>query len=898
MSEQKTNLKTTRLNLNLSGMTCAACALKISDKLNSLTGVKDAEVVLTTESASLVYDQSQIQIDDILQSVKSIGYRANLSKTTLQLEQTATEPIEQEITSVLRSLEGTDRIQFTDNKQVTVTFNSGVVSENIILRSLKDVGFHVKKSKGKLEEEQELFTKEVKNRKHLLYISLFLSIPIMILSELHHYTNIFHHFEMGLMYILFALATLAQILVGSYFYKNAWRALRNFTANMDTLIAIGSGTAYIYSVLTTFFLEGNEFYEASVLIFSFILLGKVFEMIAKGRTSKALTKLMELQSSQASVIRNGQEYLVDIDEIDVNDIVIIRPGESVPIDGRVIDGTSRVDESMLTGETYSVKKETGDIVIGGTVNQNGVIKAKVERIGNDTVLQRIIELVRSAQSQKAPLQRIADKVSRIFVPIVISLGVITFLYWLLIANQPFEISLLRFVAVIVISCACAMGLAIPTAVMVGTGVGAKSGILIKGGESLEAIHKVKKIVFDKTGTLTVGKPQVIDIIPMEGYSEKTVLSIAASVETGSEHPLATAIVEKAKEMQVPVLAVTEFKNYPGYGIESILNSSTVLIGNPSFARERKIDINAQIDMLSIYQNQGKTVVLVMQDNTLIGFITISDKIKPYARSIIQKLHEMNIESYILTGDNEKTARAIAQELGITNYFAEVLPAQKLEKIASLKGEGMVAMVGDGINDAPALSKADVGIAIGSGTDIAIESADIVLMRGDLRTLIAALYLSRKTYKKMIQNLFWAFIYNIIGIPFAAGLFSYFGIPFLPPSLASLFMAFSSVSVVVSALLLYRINLQKIIDGIKKDEEEKDHIELSQKEKGDEIMVSKLVCTKCGHEQALPKHCGRDMILRDDKLVCWMNLPKEEGGMGINCGMAPIPTHHNKPMKVV
>jgi Cu+-exporting ATPase len=698
------------------------------------------------------------------------------------------------------------------------------------------------------------------------------------------------------LYILFSLALINQISVGSYFYINTWKALKNLNANMDTLIAIGSGTAFIYSTLTTFgVISGGEFFQASVLIHSFILLGKVFEMTAKGRTSNALSKLMELQSSQASVIRNGNELLLDIDEIDVGDVVIIRPGESVPIDGRVVEGKTRVDESMLTGETYSVKKDMGDIVIGGTINQNGVIKAKVERIGNDTVLQRIIDLVRSAQAQKPPLQRIADQVSRIFVPIVVGIALLTFLYWILIADVGFELSLVRFVAVIVISCACAMGLAIPTAVMVGTGVGAKSGILIKGGESLEAIHKVKKIVFDKTGTLTVGKPQVIEVVPNQGFQKKELVSIAASVESGSEHPLAMAILEKAKQKEIPIETVSDFRNHPGLGVEAVLNGEIIRIGNPKFAIENGVEISSQLDMISTYQEQGKTVVIVMKEKEMVGFLTISDKIKDYTKSVILKLREMGIEPYMLTGDNEKTAKAIAEQLGISRYYAEVLPAQKLETISFLKeeGDGLVAMVGDGINDAPALSKADVGIAIGSGTDIAIESADIVLMRGDLRTLIAALHLSKKTYNKMLQNLFWAFIYNILGIPFAAGIFGIM----LPPSIASLMMAFSSVSVVISALLLYRLDLQKIINGIKKDPEEKQLNKKKLEEKSEENMAAKLICEECGEESAIPKHCGRDMVLRDGKFVCWMNLPKTEGGLGIECGEAPIPSHHGKKMKV-
>ncbi len=740
MSKQSEEEQKTRLNLNLSGMTCAACALKISDTLNSVEGVKHAEVVLTTESATLDIDESKVDIDQILQSVKAIGYKADLSKTTIKLEKTLNENVKNEINNIFEEIKGIQRIQFTEDNQVKFTFNSGVISENALLRTLKKSGFQGKKSKGKLEEEQELFRQEVKHRKNLLYISLALSLPIVILTQLANYTNWFQDFDQGLKYILFGLSAIAQILVGSYFYKNAWRALRSFTANMDTLIAIGSGTAFIYSTLHAFFSIGNrEFFEASVLIFSFILLGKVFEMLAKGRTSKALTKLMELQSSQASVIRNGQEMILDIDEIDAGDIVIIRPGESVPIDGKVVEGTTRIDESMLTGETYSVKKQVGDIVIGGTVNQNGVIKAKVERIGNDTVLQRIIDLVRSAQSQKAPLQRIADKVSRIFVPIVVSIGILVFVFWLTLTPATVEMALERFVAVIVISCACAMGLAIPTAVMVGTGVGARSGILIKGGESLEAIHKVKKIVFDKTGTLTIGKPQVIEVVTTSRASEKEILTISGSVEIGSEHPLALAIVEKAKEMEVVFVDPKDFVNHPGLGVEAKIDTNLIRIGNPAYAKESGIDIHSQMEMITSYQNEGKTVVIVMKNSEMIGFITIADQVKPYAKSVIERLYEMGIKPYMLTGDNTKTAAAISKKLGIKDYYAEVLPAQKLETIANLKDqhEGLVAMVGDGINDAPALSKADVGIAIGSGTDIAVESADVVLIRGDLRTIIAA-----------------------------------------------------------------------------------------------------------------------------------------------------------------
>jgi Cu+-exporting ATPase len=939
----------TQLNLNIAGMTCANCALKISTKLQSLPGVFRANVILPTESAVVVLDKSKISVDKILDSVAEIGYHASLSRLVISVNPNVPKIKIDEIVQRLNSEYGIFTVVFNEEKsEIRVSFNSGVISEQKVMKLFKEFGVEGKKSKGILEQDRENYESEIKHRKRLLFTSLILSVPIVIFSELMMLTKIFHGFHMELNYILFAATTLTQILVGSFFYTSAYKTLRARTTNMDVLISIGSATAYIYSVYSTFFVMGDTFYGESVLIFTFILFGKYLEAITKGKTTTALTKLMELGATTAQVIRDSKEVTVDIDDVDLNETLIVKPGEKIPLDGTVIDGSSYVDESMLTGESISVKKETGDIAIGGTVNQNGLLKIRVGKIGNDTTLSRIIELVRNAQTDKPPLQRLADKFSNIFVPVVVLIAFIAFAYWFWGMGATFEESILRFTTVVVISCPCALGLAIPTAVMVGTGQGAKAGVLIKSGASLEAIHKIDIMVFDKTGTLTVGKPQVIDIISKNGVTQSNVIQLSATIEQGSEHPLARAVMDKAKELNLTPKSVTDFENQPGLGVNAKIDGIQYYIGNLEYAKQKQAVITEFNEMIENVQNQGKTVVLLMKSTEgknsiveIMGMMGIADKIKPYAKEVIAELSRIGITSYMITGDHERTAKAIAKSIGIENYYAEVLPSQKLIKIEELqnKGQSIVAMVGDGVNDAPALTKADIGIAIGTGTDIAIESGDIVLMQGDLRTLLGAIVLSRKTYNKMLQNLFWALIYNLIGIPFAAGVFfGIFGF-FLPPGIASLFMAISSVSVVTSALMLKRLDLNKIKDEISdRSESSVSNIEIEEKtsntekmgtsvssniemnkigintteinmemnseemnsiiQQGSENMPNKMVCESCKKELPLPKHCGRDMVPRDGKLVCWMNLPKSEGGMGMKCGEAAIPIHHGKPMKIV
>ncbi len=622
-------------------------------------------------------------------------------------------------------------------------------------------------------------------------------------------------------FILFILATVNFSIAGSFFLKGAYKSLKNKSTNMDVLISLGTTTALIYSILTTFFISGKTFYEAMSLILTFLLIGKYLEHRTKGQTSEAIKKLIGLQPKSATILKDGVEIEIPIEEIEVGDVLVVRPGEKIPVDGIVIKGRTKVDESMITGESRYVKKEVDSEVIGATMNQTGLIHMRIEKIGRDTLLSQIIEFVKQAQSRKAAKQQLADKVSNYFVPIVIIIAVGAFLYWYFIGaflypelqGNRLEISLMIFTSVVVIACPCALGLAIPTAVMVGTGKGAENGLLIKGGDSLESISKVNTIVFDKTGTLTVGKPKVSAIfterdLEGQGYDAKELLVYAGSAEMGSEHPLGQAIIEEANQLGLSLETPTEFDAIPGKGISTKINNKILLIGNEKLMTDNNIPLNGYGNKFKEFQQQGTTTILVGIDNKIRGIISISDKIKDQAPYALDKLREMGIDIYMLTGDNKQTALIIGNELKIdeAHILAEVLPNEKALTIKELQDSNediIVAMVGDGINDAPALAQANVGIAVGSGTDVAIETADIVLMRGDLRNVVSAIKLSKKTYKKMITNLFWAFIYNLIGLPLAAGLLYFITGFFLPPYVAAIFMATSSVSVVANALFLKR-----------------------------------------------------------------------------------------------
>nr|WP_279230371.1 copper-translocating P-type ATPase [Thermohalobacter berrensis] len=643
------------------------------------------------------------------------------------------------------------------------------------------------------EEERQ---KEIKTLKILFIISAILSLPLL--------SAMFFHMAgtetiLSNGYVQLALATPVQFVIGYRFYKGAYHSLKGGGANMDVLVAMGTSAAYFYSLYNV--LEGiREYYfEASAIIITLILLGKMMEAIAKGRTSEAIKKLMSLQAKTARVIRNGNEVDIPVEEVKVGDIVVVRPGEKIPVDGVIIEGSSSIDESMLTGESIPVDKNKGDEVIGATINKHGTFKFEATKVGKDTALSQIIKLVEDAQTSKAPVQRLADKVSNIFVPSVVTIAVLTFIAWYFVARD-FSSALIAAVSVLVIACPCALGLATPTAIMVGTGKGAENGILIKGGEYLERAQDINAIILDKTGTITKGEPEVTDIIPFED-DDKTLLKYTASAEKGSEHPLGEAIVRKAEEEGIELVNPENFEAIPGHGIYAKVEGKDVYIGNRKLMKDKNINIDdIENDIVSL-ENKGRTAMLVSIEGSISGIIAVADTVKEHSKDAIKNLKDMGIEVYMLTGDNKRTANAIAKEVDIDNVIAEVLPEDKAEVVEKIKGQGKkVGMVGDGINDAPALAQSDVGFAIGTGTDVAMEAADITLMRGDLRGVVLAIKLSKRTLRTIKQNLFWAFAYNTAGIPLAA-------LGFLNPMIAGGAMAFSSVSVVSNSLRLKRFKMK-------------------------------------------------------------------------------------------
>ena len=788
-------------------MTCASCAFKIETKLKNLEGVESSVVNFANEEATVEYDSNKTNYNIFNKAIQDLGYKATLAKIDIKVIDDLPENIFNSLIERVKSLEGIHDVRGNYNAaKLFIEFNELQTEENKIYSEIKKFGYNIEKSAGAIDKEVERHKKEMKYRLRILTISLIFTLIITPISWF-----IEPSFTRNL--ILFFLAIGNYSIAGTFFLNGAIKSLKNKSTNMDVLVALGTTTALIYSILTTFFIQGNTFYEAMSMILTFLLVGKYFEHKTKGQTSEAIKKLIGLQPNTATLLKDGKEIEIPIEEIELGDILVVRPGEKFPVDGKVIQGKTKVDESMITGESRYVKKEIDSRVIGATVNQTGLIHMVAEKIGKDTLLFQIIEFVKDAQSRKAAKQRLADKVSNYFVPIVVLIAAGAFVYWYFIAGIGLELSLLVFTSIVVISCPCALGLAIPTAIMVGTGKGAENGILIKGGDSLEAINNINTVVFDKTGTLTVGKPKVSAIftekdLNFQGLDIKGLLFYAGSAEMGSEHPLGQAIIEEANQRALSLETPTEFDAIPGKGIKTLINGKEVLIGNDKLMIDNNIDIQGFNVKFNELQQQGKTTILVSIEKELKGIIGISDKTKEQTPYALEQLRKMGLDIYMLTGDNMQTALSIGKELNIDekHILAEVLPNEKALTIKNLQESGdhrFVAMVGDGINDAPALAQADVGIAVGSGTDIAIETADIVLMRGDLRNVVSAIRLSKKTYKKMITNLFWAFIYNLIGIPIAAGILYYSTGFFLPPYLAAVFMATSSVSVVTNALFLKR-----------------------------------------------------------------------------------------------
>ncbi|MGB4647692.1 MAG: heavy metal translocating P-type ATPase [Acetivibrionales bacterium] len=796
--------------IRISGMSCAACAARVEKVLNNLEGIKNAAVNLAVEKAAVEYDKNIISIEDIIDAIKKLGYDAvseqadTISSAVLKVSGMSCAACAARVEKQLGSLEGVHSAAVNlASERASVEYDSEKIKTSDLIKAVEAIGYKAERAEElSVDREKEQREKEIRRLRLELVISAILTAPLLF-SMLLMITNIdipFFHNE----YFQLIVATPVQFIIGFRFYKNAYRALRSGSANMDVLIAMGTTAAYFYSIYNAFFAphEGmmkELYFESSAVIITLILFGKYLEAVAKGRTSEAIKKLMGLQAKTARVIRDGREEDIPIEEVVPGDVIVVRPGEKIPVDGRILEGDSAVDESMLTGESLPVEKTAGDHVVGATINRFGTFRLEATRVGKDTVLSQIIKMVEDAQGSKAPIQKIADRVSGVFVPVVLAIALVTLLAWYLIAGDLTG-GIVSAVSVLVIACPCALGLATPTAIMAGTGKGAENGILIKGGEHLEMTYRLNAVVLDKTGTITKGQPEVTDVIPLGSMDRGELLRMAAAAEKNSEHPLGEAIYEQGKKESGTVPEAEQFAAIPGKGVRAVVEGRQIYIGTRKLMQEAGIDTGSAENVIAGLEDDGKTAMLMAADSRLEAVIAVADTLKESSKEAIDELKKMGIEVYMITGDNKRTASAIAKQAGITNVLAEVLPEDKAEEVGKLKKQGMkVAMAGDGINDAPALVAADIGIAMGTGTDVAIEAADITLLRGDLMLIPAAIRLSKMTMRKIKQNLFWAFIYNIIGIPVAA-----FGL--LNPMIAGGAMAFSSVSVVTNSLRLRRIRL--------------------------------------------------------------------------------------------
>jgi len=789
--------------LKITGMTCATCAGTVEKSLSEVPGVVRASVNLATEKATVEYDPSLTSEKALVDAVTNAGYGVATSEVTPGLIGMTCVNCAQTIEKALRDVDGviSASVNFAAEKAI-VRYNPEVVTLAALKKAVSDAGYQaVFTSELAQDTERKAREHELRRLKLLLIFSFSLAIPTFILSMVTPLGDRANNL------VLLALATPVQFFVGWQFYVGTYKAFRNRRSNMDTLIALGTSAAYIYSLLVIISSETfgkHVYFDTAALIISIILLGRYLEARAKGRTSEAIRKLIGLQAKTARILVAGREVEVPVEEVAVGDIVVVRPGEKMPVDGIVTEGTSAVDESMLTGEPMPVDKKEGDSVVGATINKNGFLKFQATKVGKDTVLAQIIRLVERTQGSKAPIQRLADSVAGVFVPVVIGIAVLTFLVWYFIGGESFTFALTAFISVLVIACPCALGLATPTAIMVGTGKGAQNGILIKSAEALELAHRAKVIVFDKTGTLTTGKPVVTDTVAVNGFAQSEVLRLAAVAEKGSEHPLGEAIVDASKSGGQELPDPEAFESLAGRGVVARVEGKEILLGNRALMAENSVESRSFEDKIQELESYGKTVMLMSVDRKLVGLIAVADTLKEDAAEAIRNLHQMGIETIMITGDNRRTAQAIARRVGIEKVLAEVLPEDKAEELRRLQANGqVVAMVGDGINDAPALAQSDVGIALGSGTDIAMETGTVVLVRGDLAGVVEALKLSRYTIRKIRENLFWAFFYNVAGIPIAAGvLYPVFGL-LLDPVIAAAAMGFSSVSVVTNSLLMSR-----------------------------------------------------------------------------------------------
>ncbi|MEG3257882.1 heavy metal translocating P-type ATPase [Streptococcus suis] len=804
----------------IQGMTCASCAMTVEKAVGKLAGVEEVSVNLATEKLSVSYDEKLLGLEDIRQAVEKAGYQLvdNLVTESYDISGMTCASCAMTVEKALGKLEGVEEVSVNlATEKATIRYSRHRQNPASLERAVEQAGYQLIRpekvegaaDKGPSTEEKlrHRFVWSAAFTFPLLYIAMGPMLPwggLPLPALLHQ----------PLVYAISQVILLIPILyIGRSFFQKGFKTLLQGHPNMDSLIAVGTGAALVQGLLMIVFLQmGKEvamhghhpelYFESAAVILTLITLGKYFEARAKGQTSEAIKKLMDLAPKTAQVLRNGQEMQVPIEEVVVGDQVIVRPGQQIPVDGQVLEGQTRVDESMLTGESLPVKKALGNNVFGGTLNQQGAITMQATKVGRDTTLAQIIRLVEEAQGSKAPIAKLADQVSAIFVPVVMGLALLSGLAWYFLGQESWIFSLSIIIAVLVIACPCALGLATPTAIMVGTGKGAENGLLFKSGQAIETLQGVNTIVFDKTGTITEGKPQVTDIHLLSTKNREQVLQLAASSEQFSEHPLAQALLQAAQTEKIELLPATDFQALSGRGLSVIIAEQTIYLGNERLMREQGIDVSKGRAVAEAFAQQAKTPVFLASQQEVLAVIAIADKIKETSRQAVQALQTIGLEVVMLTGDNEKTAKAIAKEVGIEQVISQVLPDDKANQVKFLQEQGKtVAMVGDGINDAPALAQAHVGLAIGSGTDIAIESADIVLMHSDILDVVKAVKLSQATMRTIKQNLFWTFAYNVIGIPIAMGLLHAFGGPLLNPMFAGAAMALSSVSVVLNALRL-------------------------------------------------------------------------------------------------
>lgn len=808
-----------RIDLPITGMSCASCAARIEKGLAEIEGVSKATVNFAAEKATVIFQPDRTGLSRLVEKVKDMGYGAKVERVILPIRGMTCAACVKRVENALRSGKGvvSAHVNFA-TERASVEYLPEVVTVRGLKRAVEEAGYQVLEVQEEdlVEKERLARERELRRLRTKWITGALLLAPILILM----YGAAVFERGIGLsremnFLIQFFLATPVQFWAGRQFYVGFWKAARHKTSDMNTLIAIGTSAAYLYSLVVTFaphliMVEGlmvDVYFDTSAAIIVLILLGRFLEARAKGKTSEAIKKLIGLQPKTARVIRDAKEIDITVGEVIPGDIVIVRPGEKIPVDGIVREGYSSVDESMITGESLPVEKKAGDRVIGATINKSGTFKFEATKVGKETVLAQIVRLVQEAQGSKPPIARLADVIASYFVPAVIGMAILTFIVWYFFGPHPsLTYAFLNFIAVLIIACPCSLGLATPTSIMVGTGKGAENGILIRGAEALETAHQVTTVVLDKTGTLTKGEPSVTDIVGNGLLSEEEILSLAASAEKGSEHPLGEALVKEAQERGLTFLGVTEFQAVSGKGIEARVDSKKIILGNLRWMEERGIPLGELGEKAETFSEEGKTCMVLVVDSRAAGLFALADTLKENSKEAVQALHALGLEVVMLTGDRERTAKAIARQIGIDRVVAEVLPEMKAEAVKRFQKEGRkVAMVGDGINDAPALAQADVGIAIGTGTDVAIESADITLIGGDLRGIVTAIALSKATIRNIKENLFWAFAYNTILIPVAAGvLYPFFGI-LLNPIFAAGAMAFSSVTVVSNALRLRRFN---------------------------------------------------------------------------------------------